>query len=119
MEAIIKIQNEVYEKATPPSDEKVKISEDEQKVVLYVAGYVIYTLLKRYKRLKNSPDVLTRETAAAAIDFLKTLDTRFERDIEARSFLEYSNEWIQLKNRGGLVKVDANMFIFIPRVENV
>ena len=39
--------------------------------------------------------------------------------MEARSFLEYTKEWVKAKNRGGLVEVNDNMFILIRQVENL
>lgn len=117
VEEILKLENQKTVK--PAEIEPFKITEEEQKVLRYVAGYITYSLIQRYKKLSSSSVVSTRETANAAIDFLQSLDTKFEKDINARSFLQYTNQWVDAKNRGGLVTVNDDMFIFIRRVENV
>ena len=56
--------------------------------------------------------------ATAALDFFTSLDTRFEVDVEARSYLEYTKKWVELRNRGGLVTINDDTFIFMLRLEN-
>ena len=88
-----------------------RLPERQQEVLRYVSGFVIYSLQKHYKRLKESKVPSTRAASRAALDFLTSLDTRFEKDIEARSYLEFTQKWIKIRNQGGLVTVNDNTFI--------
>lgn len=84
----------------------------------YVGGYVIFSLKKHYNGLKKSSVLSTRTPTTAALDFFTSLDTRFEVDVEARSYLEYTKKWVELRNRGGLVTINDVTFIFMRRLEN-
>lgn len=118
VEILLKIENE-GKKTTKDEYQQIKTTEEEQKVVRYIAGYVIHTLIQKYKRFKRSSVIETREMANAAIDFLKSLDTKLKKNVNTQSFLEYTKEWVTAKNRGELVQVNDDMFIFIRRLETV
>lgn len=55
VESILKIENK--KKAQQPNNSEIKISKDEQKAVRYVAGYIIYSLTKNYKKLRYSTNI--------------------------------------------------------------
>jgi len=110
------IADKQCDEVTPPTTSPM--TNQEQEVLRYVAGYVIFSLKKRYKLLTKSNVIATREASVATHQFLSSLDTKIEKDLQARSFLDFTRAWIEIKNRGGLVKVNHNMFLFIRRVEN-
>lgn len=52
-------------------------------------------------------------------NFLKTLDFKFNEDVRVYNFLDYTKKWTDLIDRGGLVRVNDDVFIFARRVEQV
>uniref|UniRef100_A0A7M5X5K7 Uncharacterized protein n=1 Tax=Clytia hemisphaerica TaxID=252671 RepID=A0A7M5X5K7_9CNID len=76
----------------------------EQNIVNYVAGFIAHSAKKYYKR-KGSEG----EQFIAAI---KTWST----GKKAKCF-EFKNKWIDLRDRGGLVHVSDNCFLFFRAIE--
>ncbi|XP_071499565.1 uncharacterized protein [Diadema antillarum] len=72
-------------------------------VLRYIAGFVPYALLKRYRRSKQS---LAKEYAAILQSWKATEDGK----TMAPSFLSYTVAWIEMQNRGGLFCVTDDVF---------
>ncbi len=91
------------------SDKKVPLSKEEEQVLRYVAGYVPFALCEKLRTQKNS-------TAAIYCKILSTW--RACTTDTVKSFLEYTNEWITIQNRGGLFHVNDDVFLFFRTIEN-
>ena len=89
----------------------VKLSIEEQTTLRYVAGFIPFSLGKRFKNKQNS-DIgkMVMET------ILSWQANPAETD---KTFLEFSKSWTEKVNRGGLFLVNDDFFIFIRRIENV
>ena len=72
-----------------------------------------------FKWIKKSNVLSPRTAATAALDFFTSLlNTRFKVDVEARSYLEFTKKWVELRNRGGLFIINDDTFIFMRKLEN-
>ncbi len=96
-----------------------KLSHDEQETVRYVAGYIVYSMRKKYYQLMKSENMATKELSANIISFLNTLHEKYDKNLEALNFLEFSRKWTELNNRGGLIEINDSFFLFIRRVEGI
>ena len=94
-----------------------ELTKEEQEVVSYVAGYMIFSLKRKYKKLQTSSS--SKEIAVAALQLLQSLETKGNSEFKSNSFLDFTHKWVEKVNRGGLVRVNDNMFIFVRRIENV
>ena len=56
--------------------------------------------------------------ATYALQFLDNLKMRSSTENSKKSFLEFTRSWISIVDRGGLIKVNDDMFIFCRRIEN-
>ena len=114
--SIVRHENQQKEGGTS-EDIDTYLSDDEQQVVYYVAGYIIFSLLKKYQKIRyKNPQNLA---APAIIQFLLSLKTKKSSTLGGATFLQFTKKWIELVNRGGLVKVCDELFIFISQIENV
>ena len=120
---IVKFENErkIASNSKSPSVEEIKLTEEEQQVLYYVAGYIVYSLLKKYKKAqKLNPK---NSTCNAAITFLESLKLENAGRVRALKFLEFVRSWVDIKNRagdggGGLIKIGSEMYLFVRRIEN-
>ena len=78
----------------------------------YVAGYIIYSLIGKYKKICR-----TNQCVLAGMEFLCSLKINGDSSIKCESFLDYTRNWTELFNRGGLIEVNDNVFIFVRRTE--
>ncbi|XP_052278876.1 uncharacterized protein LOC127877232 [Dreissena polymorpha] len=85
------------------------ISENDSKVLFYISGYLISTLLKRYSKVKNPTE---REHKK---DVMKSLVNKSSE----KTFTEKYSTMIDYKNCGGLKKPSDNFFFMIREFENV
>ena len=113
VEYIIEYENE-KKRESLFSQEDLRLTEDQQQIVRYVAGYIIFSLTKKWKMVYRNKKSMV---ASAAVDFLKSIRIT-SNNIRANSFLDFSMKWVELVNRGGLVIVNDDFFIFIRRIEN-
>ena len=111
--ALISRENKKKEDASS-KDIDVSLSKEEQEVVYYVAGFIAYSFKKKYTKIidKNKDN----KAASTAVEFFKTLS---ECDVAGKSFLDFARNWTNLRDRGGLVKVNDIMFLFVRRIENI
>lgn len=97
--------------ATPKVDYRsVQISQDEDKVLRYVSGFIPFALKKRFLRVKESP---LRNAALQAVSAW-CLE---EEEADKTDFYDYTLSWTNRINRGGLMIVKESFFVFIRRVE--
>ena len=86
------------------------LDREEEKVLRCIAGYVPYALLKRMKKQGNA-------AAAAFCKFLSSWEVAGSG--YSKTFLEYTREWIETQNRGGLFKVSDNVYLLFRAMELV
>ena len=90
--------------------ESIKLSRDEEETLRFMAGYIPYSLLKKYEKSSSA-------SSKAIKNILKSW--KKEEDMQEESFMHYTEKWINEINIGGLFQVNYEFFIFIRRVENV
>ena len=81
-------------------------------VIRYIAGFVPFSLIKKYKKMKS-------EQGKNYASLLKVWQVNNEETIIAPSFLTYTVTWLNLQNRGGLFKVNDDVFRFFLSMEKV
>lgn len=89
---------------------RVSFTSEEEKVLRYVAGFIPFSLKKRFSRVKES------ELKKAALQIVDNwcLDGD-EKD--ATDFYDYTLSWTNRINRGGLMIVKEPFYVFIRRIE--
>ncbi len=76
----------------------------------YVAGYIPFALLKKYKRQVN-------KTAQMYSQFLACWSV--QSITSGKTFLSYTKEWIDAQNRGRLFQVSDDVYLFFRSMELV
>ncbi|XP_066919034.1 uncharacterized protein [Clytia hemisphaerica] len=89
----------------------VKLSSQEQKTLRYVAGFIPFSLSKRFKNRQDT------DMGKVVVETIETW--RANPNENKKSFLEFSKSWTERVNRGGLFQVNDDFYIFIRRVENM
>ena len=91
------------------SSEDLRLTAVEEKTLRYVSGYIPYSLLQKYLKLK---DGVTSEAILSVIEFWCV-----DPASSSKTFLQYTEEWTNKINRGGLINVTDEFYIFIRHVE--
>ena len=116
--SIIKFENERNLESEIVPD--LKLNDEEQQVLYYVAGYIVYSLLKKYRTIEHANP--TSATASAAIQFLLSLKLENTSEIKVFTFLDFVRSWVNIRDRGdsgsGLIKVGNPMYLLVRRIEN-
>lgn len=84
----------------------IQLSEAEENIIRYAAGYVSMSLLKKYE--KGSSD--------KAVQYIECL-SRMAVNGEESSFLAYTLEWSRTVNRGGLFEINDETFHLFQAIE--
>ena len=92
------------------------LTKEEEKLIYYVAGYVVFFMRNKYKMLKSSKN---RAVAVAALQFLDSVKIDGNSSFKLRSFNMYIEDWLNGANRGGLIKVNGGIFDLIFKLEAV
>ena len=115
VECLIKARNTVdgSQHDMTPVDKTVALTEEEQKALRYVAGYVPVVLIKHFKRYPSNT------AAQVYIDLLSQwkVDCDYEQTETDQSLLEYTKSWVNRVNRGGLFVVHDDVFEFFKLME--
>ena len=115
MTSIIKFANN-QRKSSNEQALDLRFSKEEEEIVYYVSGYIVYSLIKRYTRLSAAN---TKHKGYRDIfQLLGSLRTE-NSDLAGNSLSEYAKKWTQIQSRGGLIEVNDDMFLFIKRIECV
>ena len=99
----------VGKEQTPSSTEKeateprAQFDDRDDQVLRYIAGFIPYTLLKRY-----------RYSA-----LLLNWKAKEDKDTQAPSFLSETIAWVEMQNSGGLFTVSNEVFRFFWALEKV
>ena len=111
---ILSHENEQNNLATTTLD--LHLTKEEQEVLYYVSGYIVFSLKRKYSKLSGTKN---KDVSVAAVQFLDSLHISSDKQISGHSFLEFARRWVDTVTRGGLVRVNDDMFIFCRRIENV
>ena len=77
-------------------------------------GYIVFALKKKYNLLSKSS-----KSKEVAITALQLLDTLIKGQIsKVHNFLDFTHRWVEQVNRGGLVEVKDEFYLFIRSIEN-
>ncbi|XP_066933659.1 uncharacterized protein [Clytia hemisphaerica] len=98
---------------------EVKLTTEEQQVLRYSAGYIIFSMRRKYFKLLKSNVELTKLTANGAMKFIESIIEEYDPGLSGETYLEFTQKWVELRNRGGLVQLNDNFYLFIRRVEGL
>ena len=116
MKAVKIVMKDENEKIITTKDINIQLTKEEQQVLYYVAEYIVFSLLQKYKRTRDQGK--NAHITTYALQFLDNLKIRSSTENSKKSFLEFTRSWISIVDRGGLIKVNDDMFIFCRRIEN-
>ena len=110
LHSLIKTRN--IDKVNPTSAlniEDLRISDREQTIIRKVAGYIPFSLRKHYRKVLS-------DDAKLIIKIIESWDKRLASNDHA-SLIEFTNEWVDKTDRGGLFLVTDNFYRFVVRIE--
>ena len=90
------------------AEESYPLSQDEEETTRYIAAYIIFSLKNLMKGKKLVEAVAMKQLLSCWIR-----NTEFDK----ASLYEYTREWVDGVNRGGLIEVTDDFFLFIKLVE--
>ena len=93
----------------PIQAQSESLSPQEEQVLRYVSGYITFSLYKCLNKQKN-------DSAVTHCQFLKSWKVDCG-DETARTFLQYTNDWIDKQNRGGLFRVKDGAYLLFRAME--
>ena len=106
-EGFIEISRSDTDQTTSSEDAGTSsMSKDELNVLQYVGGYVPHSLLKKYEKRSGTK-------YEQFITCLGNMAVLSEHDC----FLEYTKEWVQRVNRGGLFPLNNTTYLFFISIE--
>ena len=91
------------------SSEDLQLTAVEENTLRYVSGYIPYSLRQKYLKLK---DGVTSRAILSVIKFWCV-----DPASSSKTFLQYTKEWTNNINRGGLINVTDEFYIFIRHME--
>ena len=90
------------------AEEWYPLNQDEEETTRFIAGYIIFSL----KNLTKGKNVGCSNHKTSVIMLGRT-DIEFDK----ASPYEYTREWVDRVNRGGLTEVTDDFFLFIRLIE--
>ncbi|XP_035662528.1 uncharacterized protein LOC118406548 [Branchiostoma floridae] len=96
------------------SDVDTAMTNAEEQVLRYVAGYIPHALLKHYKKYDNK---LAKLYATVLSEW--KVDGAKHSSTGKATFLKYTEGWVDKVNRGGLYVVTDQVYLFFRAVEKV
>ena len=91
------------------SSEDLRLTAVEENTPRYVSGYIPYSLRQKYLKLKEG---VTSRVILSGIEFWSV-----DPALSSKIFFQYTEEWTNKTNRGGLINVTDEFYIFISHVE--
>ena len=86
------------------------LTKEEEKVIYYVASYMVLLLRNKYKMLMSNKNWVV--AVAEQVSLLR-------KSFKLRSFNFYIQDWLNWVNRSDLIKVNGDLFNFILKLEAV
>eukprot|EP00111_Clytia_hemisphaerica_P010965 TCONS_00032167-protein len=74
---------------------------------------------RKYFKLLKSNVELTNLTANGTMKFIESIIEEYDPGLSGETYLEFTEKWVELRNRGGLVQLNDNFYLFIRRVEGL
>ena len=111
---VIEFENRGKYKNLPVTPKEVPLNDNEQQILRYVSGYIVFSLKKKYNLLSRSSK--SKEGAIAALQLLGTFVKG--QISKVHNFLDFTHRWVEQVNRGGLVEVKDEFYLFIRSIEN-
>ena len=90
------------------SSEDLRLTAVEENTLRYVSEYIPYSLRQKYLKLK---DGVTSRAILSVIEFWCV-----DPASSSKTFLQYTEEWTNKINRGGLINVTDEFYMFIRNV---
>ena len=97
-------ESESSSTSTSAAKEREKMDDREQNIVNYVAGFIAHSTKKFYNR-----------KGCEGEQFIQAIN-KWSTGKKAKCF-EFKSKWVDLRNRGGLVNVNDNCFLFFRAIE--
>ena len=96
--------------STAEAECSYELTNHDEQVLKYVAGFVPFALCKRFRRYQS-------DNAAQFVHFLQSLHAEGDDETTAESFMSYRCVWTTLQNRGGLFIVNDSAYKFFRTME--
>ena len=109
LKSLLQSMSEESDHVRSSARRKKILSSEEENIIRYVAGFVFFSMLKRYERQKTS------QLSSAAVDFLNEMSVTGKES----SLLEYTSAWIEAVNRGGLFQIRDECYLLFRSLEIV
>ena len=103
---LLEIRNRCFEKNINKEIEIKPMTTMEEKTLRFVSGYIPFSLKKKYKNMKES--VSTK----AVLTVINAWDANCDIAEEDSGLMEYTKEWVEKINRGGLFEVTDSFYLF-------
>ena len=111
---VIEFENRQKCKNLPMTPKEVPLNDNEQQILRYVSGYIVFALKKKYNLLSKSSK--SKEVAIAALQLLGTfMKCQISK---VHNSLDFTHRWVEQVNRGGLAEVKDEFYLFIRSIEN-
>ena len=92
------------------AEESYPLSQDDEETTRCIAGYIMFSL-KNLRKENNSVAALARRQVSSC--WRRNTDIAFDK----ASLYEYTREWVNRMNRGGLIEVTNHFFLLINLIE--
>lgn len=113
LKKLLVLENQPYKRA-PEINVDDKLSPNEQELIHYGSGQILFAVIKGYKKFDESGNI----EAKNALLFFPSLKCA-THEVEAYGFLHFVKKWTNLIDRGRLIKVNDQFFLFIRYVETL
>ena len=112
-EAALVWKNSIYCRQYDFDPSALEFTKEEEKISRYVAGYISFLLKKKYRTRTQTP------LGKAVLDMVNSLTIIADENKYCKTLYEYTLSWTEKINRGGLMIVNEQFFIFARHVESV
>ena len=87
------------------AEESYPLIQDQEETTRYITGYIIFSSENLMKGKKSVEAVATRQ-------MLSCWGSNTDIEFDKASLYEYTREWVHHVNRGGLIEVTDDFFLF-------
>ena len=98
-------------------EKNIHISEEEEQILYYVAGFIVFSMKRKYEKIlkENSKGI----RASNALIFLRSVNNVGGEKIQEHFFNESIQKWKDQINRGELIQPNAEFYSFVKHIELV
>ena len=95
----------------------IRISEEEEQTLYYVAVFIVFSMKKKYEKiLEENPKSIR---ASNALIFLNSVKHMGEENIQEQILKKFIKKWTDQINKRGLIQPNAEFYSFIKHIELV